>query len=90
MPLFQNCCLSRLPVQKRWITKPTENCCLSKWIVQKRWITKPTEYTTELSPLIPSDKSIPTYRILDNDGALIDPNQDPKVKHALEYIVTVD
>jgi hypothetical protein len=47
---------------------------------QKRKVHSPINYVSKLNPYPgPQEKSIPAYRVLDQDGHVIDPKEVPKV-----------
>lgn len=49
-------------------------------VVPRRGYFKPLNFVTKLAPCDPSKiASIPTYRLIDNAGGLLDPKEEPKV-----------
>lgn len=75
--------LSKLtPTKCKYMHNLTSRSILfgSKLIKQRRSYYKPLNYVERLSPVDPSKmSSIPTYRVLDNDGNVLIKEEEPKV-----------
>lgn len=57
---------------------------------QKRKVHSPINYVAKLNPYLESqEKSIPAYRVLDQDGHVIDPKEVPKVRVNSDNILKI-